>query len=386
MSLVRSKSARVLSTAESGVPTEVDDVGVGGSNKTHFPNLDLLRSIAVGAVLFSHTAEALGINRFYYVGHAGVLLFFIHTAFVLLQSLDRQYASGIGCVWRRFYVQRLFRIYPLYLTAVVVTLAIPVPWVHTLQGQSATPWLGWRWLGANLALCQNLVAGYSISGPMWSLPFEMQMYLALPFVYIIAKQKERFLLFGTAALFSGMTALGAYMLHPTAYDAVHMPLTYYVPCFLGGAYAFALLHRGPFLPSWLFPCLVLCCVFFYASFHYPWVEWGACTILGCSLWMFASIRSSFAKQACSLIARYSYGIYLWHWPLLWLCFRRLPALEVGWSALLFAVSLSATSVASYHLIENPLIQIGRRFTLHPCVFKTPQQPILCAGCDCTPDL
>jgi peptidoglycan/LPS O-acetylase OafA/YrhL len=79
-------------------------------------NLDVLRAMAVLSVLFAHSTEvmtfgsdALRDTLDVRIGRFGVLLFFIHTALVLMMSLQRNSSTS------RFYIQRVFRIYPLSL-------------------------------------------------------------------------------------------------------------------------------------------------------------------------------------------------------------------------------------------------------------------------------
>src|SRR5688500_16522490 len=109
------------------------------------PNLDALRAFAVLLVLADHVLEtfaALDGGNFHpfdrSLGRLGVLLFFVHTCFVLMGSLER----GGGAGWafaREFYVRRAFRIYPLAIVCVLAVVAAGVP---------ARPWEAFRFPGA----------------------------------------------------------------------------------------------------------------------------------------------------------------------------------------------------------------------------------------------
>jgi len=83
-------------------------------------NLDLLRATAVLLVLVSHLLYALSLRHpilessgwaDLIPGPLGVWMFFIHTTLVLMMSLER--LSAGASVAARFYIRRLFRIYPL---------------------------------------------------------------------------------------------------------------------------------------------------------------------------------------------------------------------------------------------------------------------------------
>src|SRR5215475_12688960 len=89
-------------------------------------NLDLLRAIAVLLVLTQHLMVRLYIDHVWWIpsnclGWFGVLLFFVHTTLVLMESLERQQEGIFG----PFYLRRFFRIYPLSIFAVAV-----VCWFH----------------------------------------------------------------------------------------------------------------------------------------------------------------------------------------------------------------------------------------------------------------
>jgi peptidoglycan/LPS O-acetylase OafA/YrhL len=119
-------------------------------------------------------------------GRWGVLIFFVHTCLVLSYSLERNSAF-----WP-FLARRVFRIYPLSVVVVlcVVALAIPVgfPGDHfSLPNREPSNVL------LNLLLLQNISGGISVLAPLWSLPYEMQMYLLLPALFYLISRRIRFL-------------------------------------------------------------------------------------------------------------------------------------------------------------------------------------------------
>lgn len=161
----------------------------------HDSNLDILRSIAVLAVFLSHALQvmagcrlgesfAYGVDTFS-LGRIGVLLFFVHTSLVLMQSLERTATTLAG--WplaRYFYIRRAFRIYPLSVCLILLCIAFSVP---AFALGVPYRWDGWKWLVANLLLIQNIVRVDAVSSPLWSLPFEMQIYLILPLLFLLVR-------------------------------------------------------------------------------------------------------------------------------------------------------------------------------------------------------
>jgi peptidoglycan/LPS O-acetylase OafA/YrhL len=75
---------------------------------------------------------------------------------------------------------------------------------------------------------------------------------------------------------------------------------------------------------------------------------------------FAETRSQRVRATSHIVAKYSYGIYLGHMIALWLAFSLLS----DWSRVaqwgVFAAAMIALPCAGYHLIEEPLIEIGNR--------------------------
>src|ERR1700722_11379010 len=154
-------------------------------------NLDFLRSFAVILVVGFHLAkffdwqfQGLRVTDF---GLLGVMLFFVHTTLVLLFSLERQQrnAGGGAPLFIPFMIRRCFRIYPLAILVVVCAYVFRIP--SDLQFGSfhllhQTPW---NFL-ANLLLIQNVTLQKANPGILWSLPLELQMYLALPALFLFA--------------------------------------------------------------------------------------------------------------------------------------------------------------------------------------------------------
>src|SRR2546430_3010621 len=106
-----------------------------------------------------------------------------------MQSLARRYR---GERWRdvfgHFLVRRCFRIYPLSILLVLVVFAFKIPAANLGVWSIHYVDLGLAGLFSNLLLVQNLTFTPSIVGQLWSLPVEMQMYLLLPSLFLLARR------------------------------------------------------------------------------------------------------------------------------------------------------------------------------------------------------
>jgi peptidoglycan/LPS O-acetylase OafA/YrhL len=307
------------------------------------PNLDLLRACAVTFVLVDHTLSCLGVhgiskNELEWLGRLGVLFFFVHTCCVLMSSLERH--KGEGLVWR-FFVRRAFRIYPLSIAAVLLVMIPP----------HAPPLRPVEWL-SNLALVQNLTFSRNAFGTLWSLPLEVQMYLFLPFLFLLMRRTKR--LWPLLVLFA--ISIPVALWQPGHVDRASV--LSYVPDFLPGVIAYWL-FRQPMrrLPSWGVPILIgLITAGFLLHPGWTFPAWIACLMLGVTIPLFRQISSHAVNRVTFQLAKYSYGIYLSHSLLLvWMTptARTLP---------LYLLLVAAASVVSYHAIEYPLIRLGRHFS------------------------
>jgi peptidoglycan/LPS O-acetylase OafA/YrhL len=319
-------------------------------------NLDILRSIAVLAVFVCHLLQVLAGCKFgerfaygietYSLGQIGVVIFFVHTSVVLMQSMERTRMSG-WTLARYFYIRRAFRIYPLSVCLIIIAAAFSIP---------ANPlgvtfqWQGVRWFLANILLIQNIGNIGSISSPLWSLPYEVQMYLVLPILFLRVRAPK-----------GNMRLLEIYLLS-LFLSRLH-PLLRFTPCFLAGVIAYRLLGAlRPRLPSWFwFPSVIGVMVIYVAS-PYAEVSWLkdilACGAVGALIPLFRK-SSGAAAAVAAHIAKYSYGIYLCHLPILWLVYRKL-AIPSWQRPIWLALAMCTVPVLCYRLIELPLIQIGTR--------------------------
>ncbi len=329
-------------------------------------NLDVLRAVAVLCVLTDHVVIAAtppGNLTWGWVGRAGVLIFFVHTALVLMGSLERGDGSRPGWI-PRFYIRRAWRIYPLAIVAVLLALALRVP-IHSVHIGFPAPYdrPDNGTILSNLLLVQNLAIKPDILGVLWTLPIEVQMYLALPFCFLIARRGVRSLSLLVLAGAAAALATKAQLPIPGLW---RLNTLIYVPCFLGGVLAYALLRRTR--PARLSPSLTLLAVvalmgaYFLLRGNYTWLapQWAFCLALGVIIANGREMAASALSSAAHVIARYSYGIYLLHQIALWIAlvaFAGAP-LMARWAIFAFLVIVLPWS--AFHLIEQPGIAIAQR--------------------------
>jgi peptidoglycan/LPS O-acetylase OafA/YrhL len=292
------------------------------------------------------------------LGLFGVLLFFVHTSLVLMYSMQRSGLHGVPLL-KDFYIRRIFRIYPLSILAIAVAVGL-----HLESDVNGTAGLSYGQLPGKISilsqvlLAQNLLHVKSIVNVLWSLPFEVQMYLFLPLLFAWVQRKR---VFWWLLVLWTVSVLGAWA-QPLVSALDRVPLLRFVPCFLPGIIAFANLGN-PRLRSYLWPILLLGLVAAFALNPVLPMGWALCLILGLLIPYFGEIQNQSVRKASNRIATYSYGIYISHQFCIWFALGVLARRPVWLRLGVLSTSLVVVPILLYHGIEKPMIQLGKRIAM-----------------------
>jgi peptidoglycan/LPS O-acetylase OafA/YrhL len=143
--------------------------------------LDVLRGLAALAVVFNHFGYFLPpavknpVYQWINPGDYGVFVFFLISGYIVPASLERK-----GSV-RTFWVSRLFRLYPLYLLAVTIAVALYMAHVGGLRGEDGDPETS---ILSQMLMMSNVLAGENVPNVVWSLSYEMIFYLLLTALFM----------------------------------------------------------------------------------------------------------------------------------------------------------------------------------------------------------
>jgi peptidoglycan/LPS O-acetylase OafA/YrhL len=290
------------------------------------------------------------------VGRFGLRLFFVHTSLVLMYSMARRYhGESWRAVFGHFIVRRCFRIYPLSMLVVLVVFLFRIPAAHVAAWSMQHIAVGLPGLLANLLLVQNLTYTPSIAGQLWSLPLEMQMYLLLPFLFLLVRRglSTRALV----GLWVGAVALT--LVQPLI--SGRLSLAQFVPSFLPGviAYRLSATRRAQWSGrAWPFVLCGLAAVYAVTeSFEHGWV---LCLLAGLALPRFQEIDQAWLRRVAHVGAKYSYGVYLTHLFAVWVGFMALAGLPMMMRWVVFLGLSIGLPVLLYHTIEAPMIRYGAR--------------------------
>jgi peptidoglycan/LPS O-acetylase OafA/YrhL len=319
------------------------------------PNLDFIRSIAVVSVVLEHTLLAMGIQKvgpfpIAPLGVLGVMVFFVLTALVLMWSLERRPHT------LDFYIRRWFRIYPLALVVIAAAFVF-----HAPTGGSPTQFFMYthphiKDLANQSALLPLfLPASPLLVGPMWTLSYEVEMYVLLPVVFFFVRRN-----FSLWPLFVVWSLV--------AVNTRHIPdhsFATAIDYFLPGVMSYVAFGRWKArFPGWMLPLFLLSMwAIFLQHFNFQRV-WWFCLAVGLGLPLFRQIKSEAILAPSRQIAKYSYGIYLTHMFALVIGFYLLRGHSLPVRLLAELASLIVLPLLAYHLVEHPMIRIGSRLAAH----------------------
>ncbi len=345
-----------------------------------FPLVDVLRGVAALLVLVLHVIDlgqwvsfpTEGLLRGFRAGWVGVDIFFVISGFVISLSAMRAVTTAEPD-WRGGFVdRRLRRIVPLYFLTCLVFVFFVDP---------SSLLYGWRFavqhIGSHALFIHNIFepTSRSINSPSWSIGVEMQFYLLIlltaPWLARAVIWKVLLVWVGTAVAWRYGTTL---VLPPGASDSYHQLLaTSQLPATLD-AFGFGIVlaklsMSGRLGSSW--PRFALWCavagVLIYLAWSTFWPHAGYWDVPA----MVIGWRTLFAAAAAATLAalvvcptdggwpvrplRYlgqiSYGIYLWHMPVLLTLLPHSP-----WRGMSLLIATAAASILlaafSWHAMEK----------------------------------
>jgi len=231
--------------------------------------LDVLRGLAALAVVFDHLSYyALQhvravIYHYFDAGNYGVFVFFIISGYIVPASLERK-----GSV-RTFWVSRVFRLYPLYLLAVGIAVALYLVHFGSLRGEGSDPETS---ILSQLLMMSNVLAGQNLPNVVWSLSYEMVFYLLLTALFIARVHKRSSwyaLAFAAAAVAIGGLLPQAYFTHNVATPRL-IALTADLAVLAGLALAVVLRGMSRLLGAAIAAVVAVALLAFNGSWLWPW--------------------------------------------------------------------------------------------------------------------
>lgn len=326
----------------------------------HADNFLLLRMLAAAAVIYGH-AYALVVTHGErdvfirmgwgsYSGTIAVDLFFIVSGFLVTGSYLRR-RNVFAFAWAR-----ALRVLPGYASCLVASAFVLGALYTTLPLATYLAHAGTLdYVQVNLKLGTHLVWRLpevfvdnprrdTINGSIWTLPAEVRMYLWVAFAGALGILARRW---ACSLLLFGLFVLG--LLAPEhLWWVPHPAFVRLAGCFALGVLCYLYRDAIPANGWWLATCTVLA----WALRHTPMYPFAFALAEAAFVFWFA-YRTRW--HGYNRLGDYSYGLYLWGYPMQQVVAHHLPSTSPLANAALALPLALLVAVLSWHLVEKPAI-------------------------------
>jgi peptidoglycan/LPS O-acetylase OafA/YrhL len=365
-------------------------------HKTRLPELDGIRGMAISAVFLFHSGQfirqpdepligkiVLGV---FGLGWAGVDLFFVLSGFLITSILlDTKDAPGY---FQNFYARRILRIFPLYYLVLFIVaglfLTVPVlriwyPDLYSLEG--------WYWADLQnwlSALHSGNEFNPGFLSHFWSLAIEEQFYLFWPFLVWCFDRRSLLVVCAGFVGFSLAVRLAVASVDTSnaAQQLLYFSTVTRLDSLAMGAIAAIFLSAGTSKSQLRFysltlglPSLAALAVIFANGPRGFWDNLPMDTIgltftaaASTALLLYGLAGSFFLKwPALTTIGKYSYALYVFHWPVLMMTNSLLKHAKItGATFVLMFASIAASATfglayLSWHFFEKRFLAQKARF-------------------------
>lgn len=358
------------------------------SERYYFPELDGLRFIAFLLVFISHNELFAAMPHFTILqreGWFGVDLFFVLSAYLFTKLLLIEYQKNSTISFKKFYLRRIFRIWPIYYLIIGISILYYLFYQHLTIYKHV-----WAQILALLSFTDNIgdaIFGHynhlPFAGHLWTIGYEEQFYVVIPIAILLlakASRKTRIISFLTVLLLFNLIRL-YFIYEQIAHPAIYvLPITHFEAILMGIVIGFGgldfLLKR--FHPLLLFSLGLICFIGIHIT---PYVaiisNWLMLTYtlvgLSATFILYAVLNSAFLKSILSIkplmfLGKRSYGLYIYHKFAILLAekiterFGNIPSDNL--SIFIYALFLSIVfALISYKLIETPFLKWKKKFEM-----------------------
>lgn len=350
--------------------------------KEHLKGLDTLRAIAALVVVIGHIElikKNNNITSFDYApsGHIAVVLFFVLSGFLITFLLSKELDSTSTISFKKFYMRRILRIWPLYYLILLISILI-IP-----AKQSIISYILCFTIFPNVA--HAIGEGWASSPQIWSIGVEEQFYLLWPIIlYFIFFLNKRLIVPILLTLIVTYTVL---------------------PHLLGFINVRYFQSESMYILETLFyvtkyNCIALgsCIGLLYARRN-SWIQifnsntfLVIITSLAASMWLFRFEHKYFTDEIFAVLfaililgvigsktfnidstltkflGKISYGIYMYHWLVILIVIELLPieANIVSYNFKLYGIVLTTTiliSYLSYSFFEKRFLNLKSKYRI-----------------------
>lgn len=291
----------------------------------------------------------------YNTGVIAVISFYILSGFVMASLINKYYSDRTEVFY--FYVDRICRIFPQYLFYLILTLLLN--YFYHFQS-SFLEHLTYKNILLNILIFPNnfqfIIDNYSvIIPPSWSLGLELFFYALFPWI-VYNKVKSRQIIYVISIGIFTLAYLG--ILNTLLFGYILTPGTLFM--FLCGSCLDSnfIIYKRIIVLTWSFLLCLFTLLFFndnlYQLSYNKEVLLGALIGLPCVFFLRKVEFPPLLKAIDILMGNLSYGVFLNHFLVLWLCHHY----NLPWHFLILLSLIFAW--ISYEFIEKPVIHFRHK--------------------------
>jgi len=356
----------------------------GTAKRLHFPGLNAIRAYAALSVLIVHVKQNFGelrtqpanfplLDRLVLDAHVAVDFFLVLSGFLITYLLLFEKEQNGKIDARKFYIRRILRIWPLYYLIAAIGLFI-LPLImgeeYVLTGFPISKSV------LVLVLLPNFVGSLGPLGHLWSIGLEQQFYLLWPWVL---KSSERFVRVCVGIILVKLAVAPVISSFPEeSIQALFISLRF-ESLAVGalGAYAYFNNHRileyvySPFVQVAGFVGVILLAIFDVplTYMNHLWISFLFILFI-LNIAANPDQKIVLDNKFTDAIGRASYGIYMYHYPILYLTIIALnnSGVQEGnyYSFLLYSIEILLTvlvSMISYRVFESRFLKMKDSYTI-----------------------
>ena len=362
------------SEATTGSATIAGSTG-SSTEKDRQRSLDGLRAIAVAAVVYFHfcatSSRALGSG-----GFLGVDVFFVLSGYLITRLLISEHSTSSRVDLKRFWTRRFRRLFPAFVVfLVLIALYVAIsPDFERYGVRADTLWSLFylqNWHSASMPTAAVTPVAHT-----WSLSVEEQWYLIWPAtlwaILSWAKGRARLVLIVMISV-AGASAIWTSILYDGAgwWRAYNGTDARAQELLVGSALAVVLSTFEPFRATWskwVLEVVGWCAAIFilsemvwsHASDHFFYsggfalISVAVVCVIAASMHSTGPLGKSLSWRPLVLLGVISYGVYLFHFPVMFLIEPGRWGLEGSWVLVARVALVLALAAGSYALVENPI--------------------------------
>jgi len=340
----------------------------GNNQRLH--SLDGLRAVSILLVIIGHIAGTVNaptwLTPFHNLGNFGVKIFFVISGFLItLLLLEELRSNGVISI-RGFFIRRFFRIFPaFYFYIMCIVVANSFGLIDLMRGDV--------FHAASYTMNYHHERAWALNHT-WSLAVEEQFYLLWPMLLFVLGVRRALTCALIFVLVAPLIRVGMWYGLDASPSAMTREFQAVGDALATGCLLAVIHHRGWSIPGWFRTAwfiLVPLSLFAFPVLLYK-IDSGLFYIFGQSyvniaaalvIWRCISVNQGPAyhclnNRLVTWLGALSYSLYLWQEPFL-----------NSWSTAWFAswpinlILALVCAIASYYLIEQPILKFKNRFSV-----------------------